>query len=95
MKESSIDLSSLEKAKVPISWTISLLIGCATFTIAAFSAGAYFATGDAQAQALEARVSKLEKAIEKIPEMANGIARLEGAMGTLPKRSQRIPAMEE
>lgn len=89
-----MDLSKLEKAKIPVGWAVALLIGCATFTTAAFSAGAYFGAGDAQASALEARVANLESAVKKIPEIAEGVARLEGAMGTLPDK-KRLPAAKE
>lgn len=82
-----------EETKVPIKWVIGLLAGCATFTGVAFTAGSYFGSNDANAIGIERRVQNLEDAIKKIPEMAEGIARLEGAMGTLP--NGRMPAEDK
>lgn len=84
------DLKLGDETGIPIKWVIGLLVGCATFTVSAFSAGSYLGSRDANAGALERRVTTLEEAIKKIPDMAEGIARLEGAMGTLPK--ERMPA---
>lgn len=82
-----------DETNVPMKWVLGLLAGCAAFTGTAVGVGMYFGTGSANASHLETRVSKLEKAVEQIPQIAEGVARLEGAMGTLPKH-RRMPAME-
>ncbi len=86
MKEAVIT----EETKVPMKWVLGLLIGCATFTGSSVFVGMYFGSRDANAGNLERRVTTLEESVRKIPEMAEGIARLEGAIGTLPK--DRMPA---
>ena len=92
-----MDLSNFSKARIPLNWALALLAGCATFTTAAFTAGSYFGSRDANATSVEQRVATVEVEIKGIrdllPEMAAGIARLEGAMGTLPQ-GKRVPAGE-
>lgn len=75
-----------EETRVPMKAVIALLAGCAMFTGSAVAVGMYFGGQNSDQRALIARVDKLEDAVKKIPEMAEGIARIEGAMGTAPKK---------
>lgn len=90
MPDQHLDEKLNDETSVPMKWLIALLVGCASFTGAAVFVGMYFGGRDASAQALSVRVDKLEEAVKKIPAMAEGIARLEGALGTLPE--DRLPA---
>lgn len=74
-----------DETGVPIKWVYGLLAGCAVFTGTVASVGMYFGKGEANAASLSTRVDKLEDAVKRIPEMAEGIARLEGAIGTKAK----------
>lgn len=79
-----------DNTTIPIGWVFALLVGCASFSVAAVKAGEYIGGNDASAAAISMRVDKLEDAVKKIPEIAEGVARLEGAMGTKP--DERKPA---
>lgn len=86
-----IDDQLSDETAVPLKWLLALLAGCATFTGGAVFTGMYFGGRDANASALTQRVDRLEEAVKQIPQIAQGVARLEGAMGTLPSE-ERLPA---
>ncbi len=88
--KASIQTGLTEETKVPLKWVFIMLAGASGFVGGAVGLGMYFGGRDASAAALVTRVDKLEDAVKKIPEIAEGVARLEGAFHTNP--NERLPA---